>query len=62
MTIGLHLLEIVAKINVLNDGNVMISDCNETFYLSSVNSLHEMTFLGLHVVSMLGNIVSTLGE
>jgi len=48
----------VVTINVLDDGDGVISDCNRNFYLLSVNSSHEVTFLGLYVVAMLGNIVT----
>jgi len=52
----------VATIKVLDDGDGVISDCNRNFYLLSVNSLEEVTFLGLHIVAMVGNIVSVLGK
>jgi len=50
----------VAKINALGDGNGVISDSFSNFYLSSVNSLQELTFLILSVISMLENIVTAL--
>jgi len=52
----------VATINVLDDGNEVISDYNRNFHLSSVNSSHKVTFLGFHVVAILGNIVTSAGK
>jgi len=43
----------VATINVLDDGDRVISDCNR-IHLLGVNSSHKVTFLGLHVVVMVG--------
>jgi len=40
----------------------LISDCNRNFHLFSVNSLQEVTFLGLYVVTILGNIMISVGE
>jgi len=47
----------VATINVSNDGDGVISDYNRNFYLLSVNSLQEVTFLGFHIMAILENIV-----
>jgi len=52
----------VATINVLDDGVGMISDNIRSFHLLNVNSSQEVTFLGLHVVAILGNILIVLGE
>jgi len=48
--------------HVLSDGNGVISDYNSNFHLLSVNPLYKVTFIGLHVVTMLGNIVTTFSE
>jgi len=52
----------VATINVLNDGDGVISDCNRNFHLLNVNSSHKVTSLSHHIVAILGNIVIALGE
>jgi len=52
----------MSTINVLDEVDGVISDYNRNFHLLNVTSLQEVTFLGLHVVTMLGNIVTTLGE
>jgi len=58
MRFGLHWVELLVTINVLNDGNGVDGDYNMNFQLLNVNSSQEVTFLGLHVVAMLGNIVT----
>jgi len=50
----------VAKINVWDDGDGVICDF-ENFYLFNVNSSQQVFFLFLHIVVMLGNIVTALG-
>jgi len=52
----------VSTIDVLDDGDGVISDYRRNFYLFSVNSSQEMTFLGLYIASMLENIVIALGK
>jgi len=52
----LSINEIRATINVLGEKNEVISDHNRNFHLLSINSLHEATFLDLHVVAMFENI------
>jgi len=47
MRFGLHHVELVVTINVLDDGDGVISDYNRKFHLLSVNLLSEGTFLGL---------------
>jgi len=46
----------------LDGGDGVISDCNMNYYLLSINSSQEVTFLGHHIMVMLGNIVTTLCE
>jgi len=48
--------------NALNDGEGVISDYNWNFHLFSVNSLQGVTFLFLHVIAILENIVAKLGN
>jgi len=52
----------LAIINVSDDGDGVVNGCNRNFFLLNVNLLEEVTFLGMHVVVMLGNIVIALGE
>jgi len=56
----------VATINALNDGDGVIylvtSDYNRNFYPLSENPSQKVTFLGLHVIAMLGNILTNLSE
>jgi len=53
----------MAQINALDDGDGVIRDCFRNFYLSSVNSLQELTFLFIfYVMSMLENISAMLGN
>jgi len=61
MRFGIHWIELVATINVLGDNNGVISDYNKNSHLLSVNS-SQVTFLGLYVRDMLGNIAIALGE
>jgi len=52
----------MVNINALGDGDGVISDCSNGFYISSVNSLQKRTFLFLYyVMSMLENILIALG-
>jgi len=52
----------VTTIIVLDDcDGIIISNYNKN-YLLNVNSSLEVTFLGPHVMTMLGNIVTTLDE
>jgi len=46
----------------MDDGDGVISDHHRHFHFLSVNSLYEETFLGLHVVTMIGNTVIALSE
>jgi len=62
MRFKLHWVEIVVTINVLDDGDGVISDYNRIFHLSNVISQQEVTLLGLHVVLKLGTIVTIVGE
>jgi len=43
---GLHWVELVVTINVLDDGDEVISDCNRDFYLLTVNSPYEEILWG----------------
>jgi len=52
----------VATVNLLNDGDGVISKFNTNIHVFNVNSSQELTFVGLHVVAILGNIVFALGE
>jgi len=47
---------------VLGDGDGVSSDSNRNSLLLSVNSSHQVNFLGLYVVTMLGNIEIALDE
>jgi len=52
----LSINEIRATIDVLGEKNEVISDYNRNFHLLGINSLHDVTFLDLHVVAMFKNI------
>jgi len=50
----------MATFNALANDEGVFSHHNRNFHLSNVNSFEEVTFLYLHAMAMLRNIVPTL--